>query len=232
MNCAHLDATQVTRICGQVEDVEDLSVMNLAETLPLLCFESASFAVRAKQRPVMLLENHNLIDPSWWHTDVAFRSMRVACRVVNSIVLSKGAPAVAVLVILRPSITDYSAEDIRALGDLVRSSTFDISWLPYSMAGNYRDCDVMVVGDEHVFSMVRKAQDAWGAFCNLRRETDALLARDHRAAIEVLTGQATPIRSYQHVFARVRGAFEKPERLKSFLEGVITSKGKSVTYRR
>ena len=225
MDTAHLGAVHFKNYCGSLEDPEQaLSVMNLAEIFPRVCLGSATFAVRSKQRPVLILENHNLIDPSWWHTDVALRSMRVACNVVNSIVVPQGAPSIGVVVVLRPKITDYSGEDIRVLSDLVQASSFDIWWLPHRLSGSYVDRDVTIVGDENVFSLAQRAKTPWAAACGVHRERNVFLAEQHRAAIEGLTIHATPIRNCQHLFADVRTAFEKPERLKDFLQDVILSK--------
>jgi hypothetical protein len=232
MSATQVETAQLNRICGPAEDDRGLLAMNLVETLPLLCLGAARFALHSKQRPVMLVENHNLIGPSWWYRDVAFQSMRVACRLVSSIAVSAGIPPVGIVIVLRPSAAEYNIEDVRALADLVRTSSFDIWWLPYRLAGSYRDRDVMVIGDENVFSMAERAQDAWGAFCNVHRERSTLLAHEERAAIEILTGCATPIRTCEHIYPRLQHTFEKPERLKGFLEDVITNREESTTHRR
>lgn len=219
---ARLELTQLSRLFENIEGAEALSTFGVMEGLPLACMSSVEYALGERKRPFVFLENHNLVDPAWWQTDAAFRSMRVACKTVNSIVTSKGIPAAAAVVVLRPKISDYSKHDIEVLSDLVRSSTFDIWWVSYRHAGEYRDKGVMVVGDDHVFTLNEKAEDTWHVFSATVEKVDHSLATMHRERIESLATHAARVRIGESLSSGMAKAINKPDRLKGFLQDVIT----------
>lgn len=228
---ARLELAYLSRLFEKVEGSEAISTLGVMEGLPLACMSSMEYALGRKKRPFVFLENHNLVDPAWWQTDAAFRSMRVACKAVNSIVTSKGIPGAAAVVVLRPKITDYSKEDIEIIRDLIRSSTFDIWWVSYRSAGEYRDKGVMVVGADHVFTLSEKAQDAWHVFTATVEKTDPSLATMHRERIDDLVTHAARVRIGESLSAGMQKIIEKPDRLKGFLQDVITKDVSAVTVR-
>jgi hypothetical protein len=144
------------------------------ERLPIDWLATATFARQKRLRPLMMVDNHNVINPAWWDFDSGLRAFRLACRVVNTIAQQNGVPPAAVLMVLRPDIDSYTQDDFAAIGRLVGSATSDIWMIPYDKAGEYRDQDVIVLGQERVLRLR-------GAFANPGDAFDAFRESDNSA---------------------------------------------------
>lgn len=117
------------------------------------CFSTLKFAHETHDRPFIMLDNHNVINPQWWGSDTGFRSFWNASQVVNKIVAECGLPRAACFVILRPDPHDYSHNDLETIDEMVRHGNSDVWWIPYNRAGSYQGRDLIVLGDERVFEL-------------------------------------------------------------------------------
>jgi hypothetical protein len=43
------------------------------------CLATTHFVHERRDRPFVMLDNHNLVEPSWWSNDTGFRAFRNAC---------------------------------------------------------------------------------------------------------------------------------------------------------
>ena len=169
------------------------------ERLPRDCLATAMFARETKSRPAVMVDNHNVINPSWWNSDSGFRAVRLAFRVVNDIARKNGAPPIAVLMVLRPKVSSYSQDELAALGELVNSATSDIWAMPYEKAGQYKTEDVIVLGKEHVLRLhggFIRPGDAFRAFYEVNNK---LLAHMIRCNIEEATHNAVQLRGFARI---------------------------------
>jgi hypothetical protein len=165
-------------------------------TMPARYAESLKYAVQQHERPLVILENHNVIDPAWWREDRVFKQIRSACRLVNKTALELGGPRSALVVVLRSAaLSAYPAQEIEQLDQMLQESMSDIYWIAASKAGQYATKDVVVIGDECVFQIkqpVRSPAEALGMMISSETETNAQEQR--RSILEVIS-KAAPIKS-------------------------------------
>ena len=165
------------------------------ERLPRECLATANFARSKRQRPLVMVDNHNCINPIWWDRNSGFRAMRSACSVVNTIAHQSGAPPAAVLMVLRPGLSSYSDDDFQAIGNVLDSSTSDVWLIAYDMAGEYKEQDVIVFGNERILRLEGKPAspgDAFGAFSETENESTAITLR---FSIEEAANRGIQVRS-------------------------------------
>jgi hypothetical protein len=93
--------------------------------------------------------------------------------------------------------------------------------------GGYR----LVVGGDHVFTLNEKAEDAWHVFSATVEKVDHSLAVMHRARIEDLMTQAARVRIGDSLSSGMAKVIEKRDRLKGFLQDVITKDVGAVSVR-
>jgi hypothetical protein len=89
---------------------------------------SLGHALTARERPLVILENHNLVRPNWWYRDPIFRCMRDAAGTVNRTVAERGVEPSAIVVMLKPRLNDYAHEEIETLVSQIRDATSDVWW--------------------------------------------------------------------------------------------------------
>jgi len=107
------------------------------ERLRVDCLSTISFARTNQKSPLILCDNHNIVDPTWWDFDSGFLAVRTTFKLSTRLPES-GLPSVAVLMVLRPRMTDYTDQDIHSISKLLRTSTSDLWMIPYDMAGEYK----------------------------------------------------------------------------------------------
>jgi hypothetical protein len=119
-----------------------------------------------------MLDNHNLVEPSWWNNDTGFRSFRNACQIASKAALQSGVPPAACLVVLRPRIENYSDSDLIAIEELLRSGTCDMWWVPYEHAGRYKSRDLIVLGEERTWELNEKSKSPVEALDGFRESSN------------------------------------------------------------
>ena len=135
------------------------------------------------------------ISPKWWNHDSGFRAVLNACSVANTVAHKSGGQSAAVLTVLRPKFSDYSHEDFMAIGELLSSGTSDVWIIPYDKAGEYKNQDVIVLGQEQVLQLqgnFDSPAQAFGAFNEVNNES---MAKSIRVGIERATQHAVRIRA-------------------------------------
>jgi hypothetical protein len=188
-------ATALDDMSIAVGDHADLTELSRINRLPVDCLATVNFARAKRQRPLMIVDNHNLFDPSWWDFDSGFLAIRRACRIVNAIARESGVPPVAVVMVLRPDIKKYSDKDIAAISKVLFSASSDVWMCPYGLAGEYKNQDVIVIGENRVLTLETKVSspgEALGAFQEIE---DASIASAVRGGIEQVTTRCVQVRS-------------------------------------
>lgn len=154
------------------------------------CLAAAGFAKETGQRPMMLVDNHNLIDPDWWLSDSWFSEVSDQFAAVNHAARTVLAPPSAVVMVLRPSLDDYDHRALQALAKLLDETSSDVWIMSEGQAGAYGKQDVFVFGDERAMMLAERCSTPSAAFRSFR-EMSASPVREIRAGIEALTKQAT-----------------------------------------
>jgi hypothetical protein len=172
------------------------------DRLPADCLATATFARKERLRPLMMVDNHNVLNPAWWDFDSGLRAVRAACRVVNTIAQENGAPSSAVLMVLRPDIGTYTQDDFITIGKLVGSSKSDIWMIPYEEAGEYQDQDIIVLGQERVLSLRGDFASPGDAFDAFHQLDNFSIATKVRGNIEQATRQAVELKSFKSEMRR------------------------------
>jgi hypothetical protein len=162
--------------------------------LPVDWLAVASLMKQKELRPLMMVDNHNVINPSWWESDSGLRSLRSACRVVNTFAQENGTPPASVLMVLRPNLDTYTKDDFVAIGELVNSTSSDLWMITHQNAGPYQQRDVIVVGQDRVLTLQGKFANPGDAFVAFREEDDSSVAIEVRGNIEQATQEAVPIK--------------------------------------
>ena len=126
------------------------------QDLQQACLATIHFAHIRRNRPVVMLDNHNLIDPAWWSGDTGFRAIRGACQIASKAAVESGVSPSAVVAVLRRRVEDYSDSDLAAIDDLLHSCTADLWWIPYANAGAYKELDCIVLGEERILVLNAK----------------------------------------------------------------------------
>ena len=150
------------------------------------CFTTLGYAQSTRERPFIMLDNHNVIVPAWWGSDTGFRAFWNASQVVNRIVAKDGIPRAACFVVLRPELKDYSDDDIETIDEMVSTGSSDVWWIPYDRAGAYQRRDLIVLGEERVFELKGKPQSPVAAMKSFREKTEQEEARVLRGEVRLL----------------------------------------------
>jgi len=126
------------------------------QELQQACLATVHFAHARRDRPVVMLDNHNLFEPSWWDVDTGFRGIRSACQIANKAAVDNGVPPSTVAVVLRPNVEDYSPSDLQAIDSLVRSCNSNLWWIPYKNAGKFKGLNCIILGEERTLVLDAK----------------------------------------------------------------------------
>jgi hypothetical protein len=197
-----------------------------AAMLPLHFAGALGFALEKHQRPLLILENHNLIEPRWWHTDEDFRRVRAACQWLNREVASKGIAPSARVVVLRPEVSLYSPEDLEVFRHLLQETMSDVWLLPFSRAGEYASQDIAVIGDREVFRMDRKVSTPQEAWATAELVENPGFASTMRTSLEQILDHAHEIkRGGELVVASFSIELRSREGIQSILQQVIRAPG-------
>jgi len=195
---------------------------DLVSELSSQYMRSLGYAFSHRDRPLLMLENHNLIQLSWWERDPLFRCMRTATGTVNRTVRQYGVDASALVVVLRPKLTDYSAEDLETIGTLVQEGSSDIYWMRFDAAERYAEQDVVVVGEESLLKIEVKTDSPLKAFGAMKTTEDRMLVRQVRSEVLACIKRATPIKVGGKLYGEFAGTDVSAARVRSAL-GVVIS---------
>lgn len=219
-------ATALDDMSIAMGDHADLTEFSRIARLPVDFLATVNFARAKRQRPLLIVDNHNLFDPSWWDFDSGFMAIRRACRIVNAIARESGVPPVAVVMVLRPDIQGYSDKDIAAIGRVLVSASSDVWMCPYRLAGEYKNQDVIVIGEDRVLTLEAKVSspgEALGAFQEIE---DASIASAARCSIERVTDRCIQVRSNNLLIGMAQG-IESIEGARSLIkEAIIRGTGR------
>ncbi|HEY7424244.1 MAG TPA: hypothetical protein VH682_08465 [Gemmataceae bacterium] len=177
------------------------AALTAAEGLSREYYKAIPFVLEKKQRPLLILENHNIIKPRWWWDDSVFQSIRLASQWVNKVAIQAGVARSARVVVVSPDVSSYDQADLEAIFRLLLEATSDVWWLPVTKAGVYADQDIVVIGDREVLKMNQKADSPEEVLAAMRKIDVAQEAASMRRHLEQLLPKAKPIKRY--------GRFEK-----------------------
>lgn len=153
------------------------------QELQMACLATGDFAQSRRERPFVMVDNHNLLDPSWWANDTGFHAFWNACQIANKMAIEAGAQPAQCLVVLRPDL-EYSDEDLAVIDDMLRTGTSDLWWLPYDRAGELQAQDLIVLGEARTLQLIERPRspvEAWEAFEETTNPAFASELRDHLA---------------------------------------------------
>jgi hypothetical protein len=159
------------------------------------CLSTLKFAHETRERPFIMLDNHNVIQPRWWGSDTGFRSFWNAAEVVNKIVARNGLPRAACFVILRPDPGDYSPNDLETIDEMIKTGTSDVWWIPYNHAGLYQARDLIVLGEDRVFELRGKPESPVVAIESFEEQSQHGLARGLRSKVRFWESLGKSIRA-------------------------------------
>jgi hypothetical protein len=191
------------------------------QELQQACLATAHFAHSRRVRPFVMLDNHNLVEPSWWSCDTGFRAFRNACQIANKVAVESGVPPAACVVVLRPRIDDYSSFDLEAIEELLRTGTGDVWWIPYQQAGRYQTLDLIVLGEERTWELTEKAKspvEALDAFRELINQSEANRLRNQLNDIARI---GTPILVAGHLTKSAASQLQKSDGIRKLMDNVI-----------
>jgi hypothetical protein len=155
---------------------------------------SLGYAFASRERPLVMLDNHNLIEPTWWKRDPIFRCMRDAAGSVNSTVRNYGLDPSALVVVLRPDVRDYAKDELETIAAQVAEATSDVWWIPHDAAGPYADQDVVVLGEDSVLKIDGRAGTPLKAIAAMKTATDPTVVRQVRSDLLGYIAHATPVK--------------------------------------
>jgi hypothetical protein len=155
---------------------------------------SLGYAFSAHDRPMVMLDNHNLIQPGWWQQDPIFRCMRDAAGTVNRTAREHGLAPSVLLVVLRPQVSDYGKAELQSIASLVEEASSDIWWMPYDANDPYAGQDVVAVGEESVLKIDVMADTPLEAIEAMKTTTDPTLVKQVRSDLLAYMDRATPVK--------------------------------------
>jgi hypothetical protein len=198
---------------------ERIAGFRRCERLPAYCIATADFARERHKPPLLLVDNHNVVNPTWWDFDSGFSAMRDSLRITNKITAKSGAPPTMVVMVLRPKAEDYSDEEMMALGRTIETATSDIFLVSYNSAGKYKNQDVLVGGEDWAIKLEGKPETPYQAFQAFRDEGPAV-ASVMRHEISHVASHAFKIRDAAKIVVRYND-LGTAEHVRELLDDVI-----------
>ena len=98
-------------------------------------------------RLVTLLDNHNVVQPTWWVSDTGFSAMGDMLRKLGEWGRQEGTPSSEMFVVLLPKSSMYSVPDLRAVSETISAAAGDVWLVPYRQAGKFQEREDVLVGD-------------------------------------------------------------------------------------
>jgi len=190
------------------------------------CFSTLKFARERRDRPFIMLDNHNVIEPGWWGTDTGFRSFWNASQVVNKIVAESGLPRAACFVILRPDPEDYSHNDLATIDEMTRDGNCDVWWIPYDRAGTYQGRDLIVLGEDRCFELRGKPESPVVAIESFREQVQPQMVWGLRNEIRFLESLGTTIRVEGKLSQEAAASVGSDNGIQHLMKMVISRLGK------
>jgi hypothetical protein len=209
----------------KMPDREPDPVRFFAAATTVLCNQytrSVGHALTARERPLVILENHNLVHPNWRYSDPIFKCLRDAAGTVNRTVAERGVDPAAIVVMLKPRLIDYTPDEVDTLVSQIRDATSDLWWMKYDPASAYANADVIVIGEEALLKIDVKAASPFEAFESMKTATNPDLAR--RVRQEVLghcVAKAMSIKVGGHLQGRLAAEPLTRKTVRDVLESVI-----------
>ncbi len=186
------------------------------------CLTTLQFAQSTHERPFIMLDNHNVIEPAWWGSDTGFRSFWNASQVVNRIAAESGLPRAACFVVLRPELNDYSNIDLEAINEMIRTGNSDVWWIPYDRAGAYQGRDLIVLGGERVFELKGKPKSPVAAMDLFQERIEKRGVPGLRTQIKILEGLGRSIRVEGELSAEAAASVGTHSGIRHLMESVIS----------
>jgi len=212
-------AAAIRELSPSLLELPEWNEFSKLQDLQQACLATIHFAHARRNRPIVMLDNHNIFDPAWWSIDTGFRGIRNACQIANKAAVDSGVPRSAVVATLRPRVEDYLESDIEAIDSLLHTCTSDLWWIPYRSAGKYQNLDCIVLGEERMLILDCKrssAAEALQSFRESRDLKDTIHFRNqlegivHKGTQILIEGQLTKEAAWQVRFeAGIRGLLDR-----------------------
>jgi hypothetical protein len=183
---------------------------------------SLGFAFKAHKPPLVMLDNHNLIEPEWWQQDPIFRCMRTATGTVNHTVREHGIAPSALLVFLRPKVSDYKKAELAAIANMVAEASSDIWWTPYDAANPYAGQDVVAMGEKSLLKIDIRAETPLKAIQAMKTTTDPDLVRKVRSDLLGYISHATPVKVDGKLYGALAQTELSPQNVRNAIDRVIS----------
>ena len=168
--------------------------------LPAVYANSVWYALANPEPPLLMVENHNRLDPSWWRCD-ELSNVRAACGKINSFAKTLQRPVSSRVVVLRKDPSQYGREELEEISMLHREATSDVYWISAERAGKFAAVDELVVGDQCVLRMTGAPSSPTQAveFLLSSKIEDPAEALRERAHIGGLINRCVPVKVGGHV---------------------------------
>jgi len=174
------------------------------------CLATVGFVHETRKRPMMVLDNHNVVVPRWWSSDSGFLAVRDTLATVNQAAFKVHASPAAVIMVLKPAFESYEEVDFRSLCNVFNEKS-DVWLLPYERAGLYKNCGALVfAGDRCAMTLEERCETPGAAFGSFRETwgqsvdelwktietmTSRVSTTRHRAGVWTQPGDDAPIRA-------------------------------------
>jgi hypothetical protein len=223
-------ASALKELSPALLDLPEWNEFSRLQELQQACLATVHFAHARRIRPVVMLDNHNLFEPSWWDVDTGFRGIRSACQIANKAAVDDGVQPSAVAVVLRPNVEDYSPSDLEAIDSLLHSCTSDLWWIPFGNAGKYQGLNCIVLGEERVLVLEAKQYSPSKALKSFQESRNLHDTVCLRGQLENFAHTGTQILIEGHLTKEAAKQIDMKQGIRQLLYKVI-SEGCPVTYR-
>lgn len=146
--------------------------------------------------PVLIVENHNLLPPSFWRKE-ELADIRETFRQINTCARRLHRPNSCKVIILKDRPQEYTLTDWQEMASSFKEGTSDVYCISAREAGEFSMKEVVVVGDLRVMSMSSRPSSVHEAEEMLlkSKKEDTTEALALRTKIEALTEQAVPVKA-------------------------------------
>jgi hypothetical protein len=192
------------------------------------CYQSMTFALSKRERPLLILDNHNVVEPTSWVEDPLFSSMRSAWKGVNTVARSQNVDPSGVLVVLKEDAADYKVEELASLVMLIEEATSDIWFMSFAEARRhaapYLDEDVVVVGDSSVLKIAVKGHAPGTAMGTVRGTDERTVVSRIRGDLLSCTQHAFQVKVKGALRPALRGIGQDTGRMRQVISDVISER--------
>ena len=183
--------------------------------------ESLEFALRERDRPLMILQNHNIIEPRLWGSNRQLKNICFSSYEIDHFVSQIGQPASGRIDVLCPDAQQYQEEDLDQLRSVVGKAE-DLWWISAQSGRELAYENVTVVGANCVFRITTQMPSAIQVLGCMAEgeEDDVMVASKYRLAINEIIAAATQIKKQGALTRQFAAILEDPGGIRGAIEMV------------